>query len=437
MKKIVNYSFILAFILLLMPLFFVKAEAKELFDADFFNSANTFNLGVEKKSDYYKFSFDKNNKNNNKVEDKTKITFLTHGLSGTAADYSRNSNGFGYNEYSLITAIDRKEDSNIYVVNFYSEFSFKILKIVNKLTYETEEITNILDFSKHSIVLYSGYNTQGGNDYIYSQFNIMTSYILNDYKEVNNGFLPKINLVGFSRGGLTNIQYTLDHPDLVDSLYSLDSPYFSTSVADMDYNFKDIDPVVENDGIYDIQDEEQYLSYYNRWNNNYELYKNINANAIGMYQPLALMFYQLTYKFFYGFIENNQRLFAQIGYTFLEGFSSLFNMSFNMLEAIRALSRNFEGEGKVALYKFLDELVNEKGEIILYFDGLVDLDSQLARDDKNGYSYKGFNRFTYKLSFARDYYYRASSRDSMVATHAIAPYVEAAQEYILNSIELQ
>lgn len=436
MKKIVKYLIVLAFVMLLMPLFFVDSSAKELFDDEFFNSANTYNLSVERDSKYYKFSFDKNNKNDNLVDDKPTITILTHGLSGTAADYSKDRKGFAYNEHSLITALDRKEDSNIYHVVFSSEFNFKILKIVDKLTYETQEISHITDISKHSIILFSGYGTTGSNDYVYSQFNIMTSYILNDFKALKNNVLPMINLIGFSRGGLTNMQYALDHPDVVYSIFSFDSPYFSTSIADMDYAFKDIEPIEDNGGIYAIQDEKQYLSYYNRWNDNYELYEHIDANAIGMYQPLALMFYQLIYSFLTPLIVNNYSFYITMIYTMLQFGSRLFYECFQFAEVFKLLSRNFTEKGVLGLQKFMDEMKIENGEVYLYFDGLVDFDSQLARSDKYNYSYNGFKRFICKLSYANNNRYFTSARLDIYATHAIATYIEEAQEYVLNNIRM-
>ena len=57
----------------------------------------------------------------------------------------------------------------------------------------------------------------------------MLSKIVYDVKELNGGILPKVNLIGHSRGGLTNLQYALDHPDLVDSLISIGTPYFGTT----------------------------------------------------------------------------------------------------------------------------------------------------------------------------------------------------------------
>ena len=62
----------------------------------------------------------------------------------------------------------------------------------------------------------------------------MLSKIVYDVKFLNGGELPKINLIGHSRGGLTNLQYALDHPDLVAGLYSMGTPYFGTDTGSTD-----------------------------------------------------------------------------------------------------------------------------------------------------------------------------------------------------------
>ena len=53
-------------------------------------------------------------------------------------------------------------------------------------------------------------------------------------KVANGGVLPKLNLIGHSRGGLTNMQYALDHPQMIDSMYSFDTPYIGTTIAELD-----------------------------------------------------------------------------------------------------------------------------------------------------------------------------------------------------------
>ena len=142
MNKIIKSLIILLFVCIITPLFFIELSADTGYDEALFNSANTYNLGVEEKIDHYKFTFDKNNKNDNVVDDKPSITFFTHGLSGKASDLSRDisykSNKFGYNEESILNALHKKVDSNMYLCEFVDEFEFELYKITdtnNKYSY--------------------------------------------------------------------------------------------------------------------------------------------------------------------------------------------------------------------------------------------------------------------------------------------------------------
>ena len=114
----------------------------------------------------------------------------------------------------------------------------------------------------------------------------MLSKILNKLKDNYNGKIPKVNLIGHSRGGLTNMQYALDHPDIVANLISIGTPYVGSTSAAVVKNHEKI----KGDGLNDIIDSEIYSKYAERWNGNYNtLYKNINAVAIGAFSSLPFI----------------------------------------------------------------------------------------------------------------------------------------------------
>ena len=438
MNKIIKSLIILLFIGIIAPLFFVNVDADSGFDESIFNNANTYNLGVSLETDHFKFTFDKNNKNDNTVEEKPSVTFFTHGLSGKASDLSRRTgtseNIFGYSEYSILTALHNKVDSNIYLFSFTEEFEYELYKVEGDTNYTLTKINHITYASKHSLVCFNGYNTAQSNDYIYSQFNIMASVVLNDLKELKGGILPKVNLIGHSRGGLTNIQYALDHPDLVDSIYSLNTPYFGTTIATIDFNTIYGDPIVYNEGIESIQDVDTYMSYYNRWNDNYDsLYKDIKCHAIGMYQNLELALYQL---FYYTISTISFNEFSDyLIYSYLACLTRIFHYSLHVVEWFNGLSRYMATEeGKKAFDKLYSELYFDETGEVLEFDGLVDLYSQLAQTDD--YSYKGFNRVCYKLTIEDNREYPNTARGGIAVTHAAAPFISDVVEYIKNSIEL-
>ena len=438
MNKIIKSLIILLFVGIIIPLFFIKVDADEGFDESIFNNANTYNLGVSLQSNHYKFTFDKNNKNDNVVEESPSVTFFTHGLSGTAADLSRDTryekNTFGYSESSILNALHNKVDSNIYLFKFTNSFNYEIYKIEGDTSYTFTKINHITDASKHSLVCFNGYNTSDSNDYVYSQFNIMASVVLSDLKEAKSGVLPKVNLIGHSRGGLTNLQYALDHPDLVDSIYSLNSPYFGTTIATIDYNLTTGEPLVDNPGIESIQSVDTYMTYYNRWNDNYEtLYKNIKCHAIGMYQNLELALYQLFYSIISNISFNEAT--DYIIYSYLAVIAKMAHAAIHVIEWSKGFTRYMANqEGKNALDKLISELYFDKTGEVLEFDGLVDLDSQLAK--KDNYSYKGFNRLCYKLTIIENRKYSNTARGGIAVTHAVAPFISDVVEYIKDTITL-
>ena len=266
---------------------------------------------------------------------------------------------------------------------------------------------------------------------------MMASYVINDIKNLKGGVLPKVNLIGHSRGGLTNMQYALDHPDIVDSIYSLNTPYLGTTIAIIDYNtISESEGIVENGGIRDIQDNEVYMSYYNRWNDDYDdLYKDINVYAFGMYQEIEMLIYQLLYTQITDLCPFEDLL--PIVYTLIGTILRIFADLPRVIETYNGLSRYMANDrGKAALAKLIDELYVEKAGVVFEFDGLVDLDSQLGTDKINNYSYKGFNQIAYKLTIEKNATYKGTARGGMAATHAAAPYITDVVNYIKDTIGL-
>ena len=81
------------------------------------------------------------------------------------------------------------------------------------------DITEIeeTDVTKHIILVFDAYYSGQGNDYAYAQLEYALDAISYQYYQVT-GVLPTYNLIGHSRGGITNLQYALVHPYNVASL---------------------------------------------------------------------------------------------------------------------------------------------------------------------------------------------------------------------------
>ncbi len=208
------------------------------------------------------------------------ITVLTSGLGGNAGHWS-NKNGLGgefaQDDDSLVTKLSYNAggafiyrahtangDSNSPTYTFYEG-------------YGTNE-KDINSVSKHIIIVFDSENSDKSNAVVYNEFKNMLKYVVARVKSLNNGKNPKVNLIGHSRGGITNLQYALDYPQNVDSLISIGTPYFGSEPA------KSFGKLIvgESDGLNDIVNETVYNEYYKRWSEGYESkYKNINSIAIG------------------------------------------------------------------------------------------------------------------------------------------------------------
>lgn len=235
----------------------------------------------------YNIRYNMSAKQNRSVMNEAQITVLTPGLAGDAGNWSNNFSStktkgvsFAYDSSSLITQIsDQVGGANIYWAKMVAYNNFHLYNITNQTSVYVNdsmyEIYNIIDISKHIIVVFDPYlNLETGfdssydsNNNIYYQFNYMLSKIIYDVKIANGGILPKVNLVGHSRGGLTNLQYALDHPDLVSTLVSLDTPYFGSTTARL---FGEIIMGEPSDGLDDILNADLYYEYNKRWNEGYD-----------------------------------------------------------------------------------------------------------------------------------------------------------------------
>lgn len=234
-----------------------------------FSEANTFDCTKIDKTthpDRYEVEYDMTARNGKQVMDKPQITVLTHGWGMGAGTWSNNyqhaisnlsnenSNGadkpkdpkngipFSYDESSIISKLNNDYGGTTTywaIMKDYSDTEFGLFDISgNKQQfsqYIAEEnytkIKQITDISKHIVVVFQANDAGKSHNNIYYQFNYIISNIVNDVKVLNGGILPKLNLIAHSRGGITNMQYALDHPDIVASLISMGTPYFGSTTA--------------------------------------------------------------------------------------------------------------------------------------------------------------------------------------------------------------
>lgn len=287
-------------------------------DGTLFNATNTYrykgdnvivNNTVQMSNRTYRYyDTSTNGKNTNIVSgDAPQITVLTHGLGSSASAWSNNDVGdvFAYDPDSLIIQLKNAlPDSKIYWAKMTNSNEFKLgslSSMFNEYTI-TSSINSITDASNHIIIVFEASDltkeeaeqknyiesvTNGYNYQVYEEFNYMLSKIVYDVKSLNNNRLPKINLIGHSRGGIINLMYALDHPDMVASMFSIGTPFFGSDSASTVFG----EMFASGDGLTDIVDRTVFSSYYQRWSDDFDrLYSNIDFHTLGGYSTTNFVF---------------------------------------------------------------------------------------------------------------------------------------------------
>lgn len=405
-----------------------------LTEQELYNETNTYNVSVTtsttdsdriNNTTQYSVTYNMSQKNSNQVMNTTQITVLTHGLGSKASIWSNNysktnnSTNFAYDGESLISKISEKVgDVKIYWAKMTGYDSFDLYDISNQKTqgavYTTANLVDrINDISKHIIVVFEAYKyydtnlsykdtSLDSNNNIYYQFNYMLSKIIYDVKIANGGILPKVNLIGHSRGGLSNLQYALDHPDLVSTLVSLGTPYFASTTARL---FGEWFMGGLSDGLNDILNPDIYYNYNTRWNSNYNtLYKDIDVYAIGSYHTLGSLA-EAVGNDYSGYISAWGAAGISAGLGALNGWKLSSFLPYIMdrigLAAItEMLDIIFPNSAVVDGAEIIFQEINYDSYPLFvswYNDILVPLESQLGNDsgnvsNLNSGSYLGFNR---------------------------------------------
>ena len=364
-------------------------------------------------------------------EDAPLITVITHGLDESASNWSNNSGiNFAPNEDSILSVLNETyksktgQDANVYWAKLGkkdSNICFKLIPLIennveNGLYIEDgSTISQITDISKHIIIVFEAYATGGSNNEVYEEFNYMLSKIVYDVKYLNNGVLPKINLIGHSRGGITNLQYALDHPLMVDSMFALGTPFFGSSSAMTMFG----DKFAPGVGRLDIVNRSLYTSYHERWSSGYQnYYSNIKGYALGGYSDLDFLIDRL--QEWDGLITEVEWLTPNVletirnGVKLLPGVVQATNIAAELTNYLLSILRDEdyqEGEWEALLIEvaseiqYIDQYDGLLGSLLNYVqcpvfhsDVLVHLSSQLGEDEYSA-TYRNYNFTTYVKQF--------------------------------------
>jgi len=369
------------------------------------------------------------------------ITVLTHGLGGGAYNFSNDGNtkgpSFAEDKDSIVSKLNiQAGEAQTYWARMDSKSSFYFISIneqTGSASYNTSsnQVESITDISKHIIIIFDSSDSDASHEYVYNEFRYMLDKIVYDVWHLNGGLFPRINFIGHSRGGITNLQYALEYPNLIDSVFSLGTPYFGSSTLEFAnaWNLPLLDDFIDvtNGGGKDILDwrKGDFLeNTLTKWNNGYDTkYKHINYHAIGGYQTVK-------------FLGDTTKQ-----YTKLDGcaITTLLKIIGPCVD-IWALGARTFGTADT-LSKVIKDIGYENvGEMLIfkktfYNDLLVHLDSQLGKES-TVYTYKGFTRYSKRFT-PKDLKNHKSADSSMPPiVHNLETYDNQLINYILSKIKL-
>lgn len=182
------------------------------------------------------------------------MTFLVHGMGANHQSWSNgiynsgngvynNPQKFIFRPESLVERLRTTGNGKVYLIDSkeisttgsYSGFSlqecFAAGIVGNEYTYGPY-LTEFSDLSSHSIFVLNMFGKSNVLADAYAELHDIIDRILYDFKYFA-GYVPQINLIGHSRGGLLNAMYVSDHSSVVDSVFSMGTPYNGSIYFDM------------------------------------------------------------------------------------------------------------------------------------------------------------------------------------------------------------
>lgn len=254
--------------------------------------------------------------------------------------------------------------------------------------YAQEKVDKITDISKHSVIVFEASidAAVGHHNMMFEELDSVIDRLLCDYAYISGGYLPKINLVGHSKGGLINLMYATEHPEIVDSLISMGTPYNGVKLANLEIlNNIDLLMSIDNSGKIierlndtlncgsglDILNPNMINKLRNDWNEISDY--NINATAIGSYCAVNFIY----------IVASDAKISNEIGNTIVNTLLQIFKIPYSeailisSLDLFNVISKH-DSDLLMSLFghdNFWHFII---GENSFYDDIFVDLDSQTA-----------------------------------------------------------
>lgn len=369
------------------------------------------------------------------------ITVLTHGMGSdarvwsndvSAGNYDNDNVHFVYDEFSLIerlrcksnaignqVAIGRVEVTRTNGVNTYdySLIDGKLaqnddgsIRYFNNSYFMTHTFgalymsSLLLDPAKHLILVYDlerakdedGDTIELSNEEDFDALCSLLMPIIDILKRKSNGIYPKVNLIGHSRGGLTNLAFAMAYPELVASVYSMGTPYCGSNFGRINYFAKMFFPY-ENAAFDSIQKEGREHNIMNYWNSHYRLYDDFEVHALGGFSSVGYLDNVVKSGYFTnsssaGFADDFGSLISAF-YAAASGAisttASLIKDSLTPLEEENGIPVTSYATIKSVLEEAFSGRSNNLTDPLIYDDLMVSLNSQFGYADEEHY-FTGF-----------------------------------------------
>lgn len=414
------------------------------------------------------------------------ITVLTHGYGGNASHWSNSvTNTFDYNSASLVTKICEKnkngidiyvakcktsiEDGKIISTDF-DLFKYEQIMIDNEFHYKELNVERINDATKHILLLFQSGEPTASNTHVYDEFENVIDSISLQYKSLT-GVLPRLNLVGHSRGGLTNIMYATEHPYNVAEIYSLGTPYNGSKLGNCDFVLDVVCGKQPNGeytpGVKSIMSQDEIKRIRDNWNGAYRSDVTCHVTALGSATSLNYIneFIEDTANGVSSYSDQFEAFSSKWGTAlkivkalplttglslkFYQGLAhvvNFFNSDINLYDSIvveikkQVLENPYdengeikntdltieEADGIIELYKIIN------GKAVIMDDLFIDLNSQLGYFDGED-DFKGFNRYI-KIFEPEDITENRAMPTEPAVVHNMEIYNETYTNYISKNL---
>ena len=202
----------------------------------------------------------------------TSITVLTPGMFGNKdywfpKTYDQTSESYVSNYLDVNSLVFKIINTQNFIMNDIPILSFKPNITENNVfdSVDIEQLTfdehNGLRFdkfhinyrdanyllNKHIVLIYDGAGgietNNAENDLVASYFSKSLDSVLAKFVVFHQGNLPRINLIGHSRGGILNLYYAYKRKNIVDNFITIGTPYTGSLVANLATSFYELGEV--------------------------------------------------------------------------------------------------------------------------------------------------------------------------------------------------